>query len=262
VSLWFSPILMKSEIFSQQPYRCRLDWGPRGVRKAAERGNILVIVDTLSFSTSVATAVHFGGLIYPCIEMKDAIDLARRIGAVAAVGRRDVPEKGRFSLSPLTYLGLEPGTRITLASPNGATCCRHGQAAPALFIGALVNARAVADAVSELLDKSNLSVTIIACGERWDESDEGDRLRVAIEDYLGAGAILSYLSYTKSPEARVCEGAFNSSLADLKEILWDSSSGRELRERGFAEDVNHSAQLNIYQSVPVMRDEFIERQGS
>ena len=95
-------------LFSQHSYRCRLDWGRRGTRQAAERRDILIIVDTLSFSTAVATAVQQGGLIYPSSFEEDPVALARRVGAEVAVNRKEVPEKGRFSLSPLTYLELTP----------------------------------------------------------------------------------------------------------------------------------------------------------
>ena len=30
--------------FSQRPYRCRLDWGRRGTKAAAKRGDLLVVV--------------------------------------------------------------------------------------------------------------------------------------------------------------------------------------------------------------------------
>lgn len=66
--------------YSQQPYRCRLDWGRYGTQQAAERGDILVIVDTLSFSTAVATAVQHGGVIYPCSREEQPADIAQRIG--------------------------------------------------------------------------------------------------------------------------------------------------------------------------------------
>ena len=123
---------MHAEVFAQSPYRCRLDWGRHGARAAAERQDILVIVDTLSFSTAVVTAVQCGGLVYPCAEDEQPGALAQRVGGEVAVRRKDVPAKGRFSLSPLTYLHLTPGTRIVLASPNGATCSRHraGRAFP------------------------------------------------------------------------------------------------------------------------------------
>ena len=113
---------MNNKPLPQHSYRCKLDWGQRGALRAAQRGDVMVIVDTLSFSTAVATAVHHGGLVYPCLEGKDPFKLAKRIGGEAAVGRADVPKRGRFSLSPLTYAGRESGTRIVLSSPNGATC--------------------------------------------------------------------------------------------------------------------------------------------
>ncbi|HLV79616.1 MAG TPA: 2-phosphosulfolactate phosphatase [Chthonomonadaceae bacterium] len=245
--------------FSQAPYRCRLDWGRRGCRAAAARGEVLVVVDTLSFSTAVATAIDRGGRIYPCAPEEDAADLAARVSGVAAVGRRDVPDHGRFSLSPQTYLDMEPGTRVALASPNGGLCSRYGRGAPYLFIGALVNARAVARAVSRVLASSGLCVTVLACGERWRAPSEDGALRMAVEDYLGAGAILSCLEFSQSPEARVCAGAFRQAAPDLEEILRECGSGRELQAKGFEEDVLHAARLNLYDSVPVLRGEGIER---
>ena len=84
-------------------------------------------------------------------------------------------------------------------------------------------------------------------------------LRVALEDYLGAGAILASLRYEQSPEARVCASAFTHSRHDIAALLWECGSGRELRRMGFPEDVRHAAQLNSYDAVPVMRGTHVER---
>lgn len=245
-------------MYSQHPYRCRFDWGRHGVHQAVERGDILVIVDTISFSTSIVTAVHNGGLIYPCSMDEDVNAIAQRIGGEAAVHRRKVPEHGRFSLSPTTFLTIEPGTRVVLASPNGATCSRYAEQVPYLFVGSLINARAVAYVVSSLLEQTNLSVTVIACGERWNPPTEDGTLRFAIEDYIGAGAILSYLHHEKSPESQLCEGAFLQCQHNLKALLWDCSSGRELREKGYEEDVILASQLNVYETAPYMEDGYLK----
>jgi 2-phosphosulfolactate phosphatase len=170
-----------------------------------------------------------------------------------------VPTRGRFSLSPLTYVTLAPATRIVLASPNGATCSRYARAVPYVFVGALLNAAAVAAAITQTLDLTHGAVTIIACGERWPTPSEDGALRFAIEDELGAGAILSYLNYSKSPEARTAEGAFMQLRPDLAEVLTECGSGRELHAKGWGADVDHCAQLNAYAAVPVMRDERLER---
>ena len=243
-------------------YRCRLDWGHDGTRRATERGDVLVIVDVLSFSTTVATAVHNGGLIYPCAPDEDLAALAQRIGGEVAVHRRDVPQKGQFSLSPVTYKDMKLGTKVVLASPNGATCSRYANQVPYLFVGALVNAQATALAVSEVLEKNDaLNVTVIACGERWKTPLEDGALRFAVEDYLGAGAILSYLQCEKSLEAHVCEGAFLHVRDELEQVLWECESGRDLREMGVGGDVQHAAQLNVYDSAVAMHEDYLTTFG-
>jgi 2-phosphosulfolactate phosphatase len=246
---------MTQNPFLQHGYRCRFDWGRDGTRRAAMRGDILVVVDVLSFASAVVTAVHQGGIIIPCSKAADAAGIADREGAELAVHRTEVPEHGRFSLSPLTYLSMVPGTSVVLPSPNGATCSIHGASTPYLFIGSLLNAAAVADAVTSLLMNSPYSVTVIACGERWEEvNDEGEKLRFAIEDYLGAGAVLARIPCAKSPEAELCEMAFRSAGRRIPKLLFESGSGRELAAKGFGGDVEHASRCNLYDSVPVMKN--------
>ena len=243
--------------FDQSGYRCRLARGRRGAKEAAQRGDVLVVIDTLSFSTAAATAIHYGGIIYPISKSEDRTVFARRINAEPAVGREDVPAEGRFSLSPLTYLNIEPETRIVVASPNGATCSRYARDVPLLLVGTLINAQAVAEVLTHILNTTDHTLTLLSCGERWTDPDEDGPHRVAIEDDLGAGAILSYLTCDKSPEARACEGTFRHLQSDLKEALLECGSGRELIGKGFEGDVTHAAQLNLYDSVPVMRGEWL-----
>jgi 2-phosphosulfolactate phosphatase len=184
--------------------------------------------------------------------------VAQQVGGELAVMRKEVPARGRFSLSPRTFLALEPGCKIAIASPNGATCCGYGAQAPCLFVGTLINARAVAAALSQLLEREpDLNATIISCGERWRTPTEDGPLRFAIEDYLGAGAILSYLNYETAPEACVCRGAFLQASSDIEALLWDCATGRELREIGFGEDVQHAARLNAYETVPILQQDHL-----
>ncbi|MGH2441656.1 MAG: 2-phosphosulfolactate phosphatase [Chloroflexota bacterium] len=249
---------MLTDPFSQSGYRCRLEWGRRGACAAALRRDIIVIIDTLSFSTAVITAVHRGGLVYPCAMSTDAIAVAARVDAECAVGRRDVPHRGRFSLSAATYEGIAPGTRIVLQSPNGATCSVYGGSVPNLLIGALVNAEAVATIVTKLLESTPHDVTMVCAGERWKDHEEGEDLRFAIEDYLGAGAIISRLACTRSPEAQLCALAFQAVETDVRSVIWECSSGRELRLAGFGADVEHAARLNSLDTVPCMSGEVLQ----
>lgn len=243
--------------------RVRLAWGRRGAQAAAERGDILVVIDTLRFSTAAATAVHYGALIYPCSPDEALFNaLAERVGGEVA-GYSLIPHSSasdRFTLSPRSYLGIEPGTRVVLPSPNGSTCCQYGAQAAALFVGALVNAQAVAGAVSHLLAAANqLNVTLLACGERWRAPDEEGVLRFALEDYLGAGAVLSALPFAQTIEAQACGATFQALQDHLEAALWECESGQELRAKGLGEDVRDAAQLNLYDTAPVLRGERLER---
>lgn len=258
---------MDDSEFAQEGFRCRLEWGRRGAQAAADRGDLLVVVDTLRFSTTAITAVHHGVTLFPCLWDEDILTLAQRVAAVP--GGHRAGEDSQFTLSPLCYLDVQAGTRVALASPNGATCARYAEAVPYLFVGAFLNARAVANRVDELLRASDLAVTVLACGERWrNASQEGD-LRFAVEDYLGAGAILASLAdnrdchqsgfnHSLSPEAVVCSSAFRAVASemgndDLTTLLLECGSGRELQARGLAADVRHAARLNLYDTVPMMR---------
>ena len=255
-----TPSITNHEFLSQSPHTCKLDWGLPGTKRAVARKDIIILVDTLSFSTTVTYAVSKGACIYPCATTERARILAVAVDCEIAVGRKDVPSRGRYSLSPSTYDNIAPGANIILPSPNGSTCSRACTDIPYTFLGALVNAGAVAGLVTRLLADGSHGVTIIACGEREKEPNPGGDLRPAIEDYLGAGAIISSLDCLKSPEARVCETAFTSSLPNLSDLIWDCASGRELRELGFPDDITFASRLNALDTVPILKESHFTNQ--
>ncbi|MFB3162080.1 2-phosphosulfolactate phosphatase [Neobacillus sp. 179-J 1A1 HS] len=242
-------------MFSQSPYVCRMEWGRRGAREAAERGDIIIIVDILSFSSTVVSALHFGAVIYPYPPYGNGKQYAKEVNAEYILGRAEAAKAGKSTLSPVSFNEEHSKKRYVLSSLNGAFCTWIASKAQALFIGSLLNAAAVASAANQLRLKTKANITVIPCGEQWSNGgEEEDTLRPAMEDYLGAGAILSYLEGEKSPEAEVCMGAFLQAEPKLDALIWDSGSSRELRERGFAADVEHCSRLNVYQSVPILKD--------
>jgi 2-phosphosulfolactate phosphatase len=241
---------MNDAIFAQSPHKLKLDWGWRGCASAASRGDVIVIVDVLRFSTACVAATARGIEIIPAAMDEELESLARE-------HRAQLPPPGFSRLSPETYAQVAPGTRMVVKSPNGATCARLSQGAPHVLIGARVNASAVARRITELMSNSNHSTTVIACGERWNDEHADGKLRFAIEDYLGVGTILSKLEFDKSAEAIVCENAFLASRDRLSELINDCSSGRELIERGLARDVEVAATVDLFHVVPELRGNVI-----
>ena len=156
-----------------------LEWGPVGARTLAERSDVLVLVDVLSFydlghgrrERGVTVWPHAGGETAPSCSPATS---ARCSPAPAPPARG--PRCRRSSL-----LELAPGTRLILPSPNGSGIAHAVSAAGIpVFAGCLRNAAAVVSA----LDGAE-RVGLVPAGERWPDGS----LRPAYEDLVGAGAI-------------------------------------------------------------------------
>ena len=87
-----------------------------------------------------------------------------------------------------------------------------------------------------------------AAGERWADGS----LRPAIEDMIGAGAVLHALGLPCSPEAEVARQAFLGSRNRLAELVRGSVSGRELIGRGYPADVDAAIECNVSSAAPLL----------
>lgn len=231
--------------FDQQEFDIRCEWGEHGVAVLAPISDAVIIVDVLSFSTSVDVAVNQGAIIFPYRWRADtAADYAAAVGAELADPSRS---NTSYSLSPASLLNIRKGARLVLPSPNGATLTLAAKPTPVLT-GCLRNAQAVALAASQYGRK----IAVIAAGERW-KTDHS--LRPAFEDLIGAGAIINYLAGNLSPEAMSAATIFREIRSGIGDYLRQCSSGKELIERGFVNDVVLASQLNVSQCAPVLIDD-------
>jgi 2-phosphosulfolactate phosphatase len=225
--------------FSQEDSTCRCEWGPGAVAALAP-AEVIIVVDVFSFTTCVDVAVSRGVAILPYAwNDSSAAEFARAQGAELAGRRR----QARYSLDPQSYLEAPVGLRCVLPSPNGAQITLAAAAMGAVVLaGCLRNARAVAESAQQL----GSSFNVIPAGERWLDGS----LRPALEDALGAGAILSWLSGRRSPEADAAVAIFERDRERLLETLDRCGSGRELDERGHHKDKFIAGQLGISSCVP------------
>jgi 2-phosphosulfolactate phosphatase len=245
------------DMFLNPDARCRLRWGRSGAEEAAARGEALVIIDVLSFSTATVAALSSGARVRPCRRGEDAAAVAAELGAEAAVSRKDVPRLGRFSLSPDTMLDADEGTSIVLSSPNGSTCVALAETAPAVFVAGLVNAAATGRAVTRWLAGHDESVTVVPCGERWRHDREDGPLRVALEDHLGAGAVLAHVRAPLSAEAELAAMAFRAAGDDVPRLVRECAGGLELCGIGFPQDPEHAGLVDEYDVVAHVVDGWI-----
>ena len=91
-------------------------------------------------------------------------------------------------------------------------------------------------------------IAIIPAGERWSDGS----LRTALEDLIGAGAILSHLHGRLSPEAEAAVAVFRYWQDDLVTALKRCSSGKELVAKGFTTDIELAATFNTSNCVPLL----------
>ncbi len=223
-------------------------WGLHAIRSVASDYPIVVVVDVLSFSTSVDIAVSRGAAVLPYrFDDPGAAAFAANHDATLATGRGEETPERPFSLSPLTMGKAQRGDRIVLPSPNGATLSLEAAGGAAVIAGSLRNASAVAAHAAAL----GGHVAVIAAGERWPDGS----LRPAVEDLLGAGAIVSALgrSSSRSPEAVVAAAAFRGA-GDPAALIHASASGQELVGRGHGHDVEVATDQDASTSVPVLID--------
>ncbi len=104
--------------------------------------------------------------------------------------------------------------------------------------------------MAEVAQRLGESIAVIPGGERWAMDDA---LRPCVEDYLGAGAILSYLRGTLSPEAQLAVSAFKAVENDLENTIMQCISGQEKVSRNKQEDVKLASALNVSTCVPLLQ---------
>jgi 2-phosphosulfolactate phosphatase len=225
-------------VTAQGGYAWRFDWGPPGLRALAPVVDAIVIVDVLRFTTAVSVAVDGGSSVVPAVPGADGVTA------------------GPWALSP-RWVGEHPaGSRLVLSSVNGGALARGASEAGARVVvaGCLRNASAVARA---LLESGTTTVGVIAAGERLGDSGTW---RAAVEDLIGAGAVLAALDPAASisapgcsPEAAAARAAFVAARPRLVDALAGCVSGRELAHAGFGDDVSAAAQFDVSAAVPVLR---------
>lgn len=236
-------------IFDQAEYNVRCEWGKQGVARLAPISDVIIIVDVLSFSTAVDIATHQGALVYPYRWQDETVyEFARSVAAEVA----DKHNPHGYRLSPASLQALPAGMRLVLPSPNGSELSLSTGATPTLA-GCLRNCRAVAEAAM----KCGSHIAVIPAGERWEDGT----LRPCVEDWLGAGAVISHLRGALSPEANAALAVFEQAAANLLQQVQACSSGKEKIHRGEARDVMLAAELNASASVPVLIDGAYQREA-
>jgi 2-phosphosulfolactate phosphatase len=214
-----------------------------GLQALADEVGAVALVDVLRFTTALEVAASAGAIVGVAPWALDRSESTNGVEVADGSGPRGL------SLSPGSLAGLTRGERILLPSANGSHISAAAAGAGAMVAGGcLRNAVAVARWLDDVAEGG--AVAVVPCGERWPDGS----LRPAVEDLLGAGAIVSQLAGERScsPEASAARAAFEAARPEIETALAESVSGRELRVKGWEDDVLWAADVDVSECVPVL----------
>ena len=252
------------DAYSQSGFGVRFDWGMQGATAISAGAAAVVVVDLLSFTTTLSVALDAGVQVFP-YRFRDAsaAAFAASRGAVLAVGRREAGPTG-VSLSPVSVrraaaAGRTAGGHLEV----GVAVAERGRHLPAARRGRDAwwwAPPAKRDRVCATGSPRRFvgPIAVVAAGERW----PGDALRPAVEDLWGAGLVIDALAALGagplSPEAAAARAAYQA--IGRSPGPWRSAacaSGRELTDDGYAEEIAMAAEVDVSRRVPVLERGFV-----
>ncbi len=246
--------------YAQNGFGVRFEWGAHGAAAISAGAGAVIVVDVLSFTTTLSVAIDAGIEVFPFrVRDASAAAFAATRGAVLAVGRREAGDSG-VSLSPLSIRRavaaggpLAGASRLVLPSPNGGTIARQLAESNVVVVGGcLRNATACANWVAGAVKGP---IGVVAAGEWW----PGEALRPAVEDLWGAGLIIDALAAAgagpMSPEAAAARAAYRGLGRNLAMGLAACASGLELANDGHAAEIAVAAEVDYSRRVPLLTGE-------
>jgi 2-phosphosulfolactate phosphatase len=204
-------------------------------------GRTVVVLDVLRATTTMTAALAAGVkeiLVQP--DLDTVRKTATAFGGLALTcGEKDCVMPPDFMLgnSPGGFVPTHAGRTVFMATTNGTKAIIAARQAARMFAGALVNAGAVAR-------------TVVATGSDVTLLCAGSDGRVALEDMLGAGAVLSAIEALGAPVlyasdvTLIARDLFTANRADLKSALARTRGGTNIIRSGLQDDIDFCAQLD------------------
>ncbi|HEX2973424.1 MAG TPA: 2-phosphosulfolactate phosphatase [Tepidisphaeraceae bacterium] len=211
----------------------------------------VVVLDVLRATTSMAAALAAGVKeIRVFGDVTSAQQAARAYSGKALLcGELQCLPPPGFDLgnSPDAFGPIHAGRTVFMSTTNGTRAIIAARSAKRVLTGAIVNAEAVAERLIDL----GMNATLLCAGTNG---------RIAMEDLIGAGAILHSLQKRQAIElgsdvARVALRLFDTTRDGLRAALGDAQGGRNVIAAGLPEDIDFAAKLNSLSAVGVIKEE-------
>jgi len=242
--------------------RLEVFFTPSHVKLGDTNGRLVLIVDVLRASTTVATALGNGAKTVIPVEGADEV-----ISRSKEFHRSQILLAGEQKMHPIVGfdLGNSPqsftpeaveGKTILITTTNGTRALLGVQGARDIVIASYVNFTAVL-AMMRVAASSNTDIAIICAGE------EGS---FTLEDAACAGRYVRAIP-KRSDSIQVNDAAAASVLIEKKygdniaKVFKESTHGKDLEEAGFGDDLTAAAEVDSYPVVPIYQDRQITKLG-
>jgi len=219
------------------------------------RRQVAIVIDELRASSTLTVLIDRGcPQVAVTASLTEARRLARQRGALLAGEREGRTPPGFDVNNSPTELNRLPiaGRQVVLCTTNGTLVLSRLRQLPAVLVGCLLNAGAVAAAAFRLAQRYQASVGIACAGQRG---------RFVLDDAIAAGVIIHRLVAVAAKEGRGCAMSdaaqaalrFEAAYPDVLTALLESGSGRQLAALGLRNDIEFCSQVDISTTVPALQ---------
>jgi 2-phosphosulfolactate phosphatase len=238
-------------------------FGSAGLTASDAGGRVVVVIDVLRASTSIATALANGArAVIPVESAEEVVNRARGFdrAEVKLAGERQMRPIPGFDLgnSPREFTReTVEGKTVLLSTTNGTAAIASLQGPPRdVVIGSYVNFSAVLAMLRAAL-RGGTDIAILCAGR--------DK-QFSLEDAACAGRYVHH-AMRRRADVTVNDAAFASMLIDrrysdnLMRLFSASAHGRALSEAGYGEDLADCAAIDSYPIIPIYQDRQITKLG-
>lgn len=237
-------------------------FGSAGLTPNDAAGRVVVVIDVLRASTSIAAALANGARAVIPLDTADEV-----VTRAKAFARSEVKLAGERQMRPIPGfdLGNSPreftpeaveGKTVLLSTTNGTSAITAFQGPRDVVIGSYVNFSAVLAMLRAAL-RGGTDIAILCAGREK---------QFSLEDAACAGRFVHHAA-RRRPDVTLNDAAFAGMLIDrrysdnLMRLFSASAHGRALSEAGYGDDLAACAAIDSYPVIPIYQDRQITKLG-
>jgi len=242
--------------------RVEVFFGTTGLTANESAGRIVVVIDVLRASTTIATALANGARTVIPLDSSDEV-----VTRAKAFDRSEVKLAGERQMRPISGfdLGNSPreftretieGKTVLLSTTNGTAAIAAVQSPRDVVIGSYVNFSAVLTMLRAAL-RGGTDIAIVCAGSEK---------QFSLEDAACAGRYVHHVT-RRLPDVVLNDAALAGMLIDrrysdnLLRLFSASAHGRALSEAGYGDDLADCAAIDSYPVIPIYQDRQITKLG-